>query len=113
MAVMGQIRGGNIGEIGDYTIVKTWNGTASSSINFTAEVGKKYLVLLFGTSATTINYKTYDGATCSGGTMTAFTTNLTIANNYGVGTFYQITATSTSVTITSAVAAAYHIFGIS
>lgn len=62
--------------------------------------GKHYLVLVYATLTTNMVYNRFDGCTASGGTLTKIS-NMTSASAHGVGTFYDLEASSSSVTLTA------------
>ena len=77
----------------DETIATSWQVTGLTA-------GRKYLVLVWGyKSSANLNYNTYDGATVSNGTITKVSNMLTSTSVRAAGTFYYITPTSSSVTI--------------
>ena len=73
--------------------------TSQKSANYTLEVGKVYLVLIWnGTGTVPPTY--HDGATCTGGTLTK-TGNLYAENYTTSGTFFQLVPSQTNVTVTT------------
>ena len=72
--------------------------TSQRSVNYTLEIGKVYLILLWNGGGT-MSPTQYDGATCTGGTLTK-TGNLYGANYTSQGTFFQLVPTQTNVTVT-------------
>lgn len=56
---------------------------------------------IYGGSANKYAYNRWDGATCSGGTISKLGNLYNSGSAYAAGTFYQVKATSTSVTITT------------
>ena len=63
-------------------------------------VGKHYLVLVYMVLATNMTYNRFDGCTASGGTLTKVS-NMGTTSTHGVGTFYDLVPSASSVTITA------------
>lgn len=63
-------------------------------------VGKHYLVLVYMVLTTNMTYNRFDGCTASGGTLTKVS-NMGTTSTHGVGTFYDLVPSSSSVTITA------------
>lgn len=59
------------------------------------------LFAIYGGSGNKFVYNRYDGATCSGGTISKLGNLYNSGSTYAAGTFYQVKPTSTSVTITT------------
>ncbi len=73
--------------------------SSQKTANYTLEVGKVYLLLTWNGGGT-MNPTEFDGATCTGGTLTK------TGNLYGLGyttqgTFYQLVPTQTNVSVTT------------
>lgn len=88
------------GSYEEYRNIQTGSTSARSHTIDNVSVGDKLLVLLFSGSSSTRAYNTYDGATCTGGTITKINNLFPSGSGNSFGTFYQIDCTSTSVTIT-------------
>lgn len=102
------IGGGGSSSVTNYTSKYSDNDSARShTLSLTS--GHKYLALLWNQSSATQAYNRYDGATCTGGTVTKII-NLQSSNGYAQGTFYLLSATSSSVTITSSIAHRLRLF---
>ena len=100
--------GGGSSPATNYTSKYSDNDSARShTLSLTS--GHKYLALLWNQSSATQAYNRYDGATCSGGSLTKII-NLANTNGYMQGTFYVLSATSSSVTLTSSIAHRLRIF---
>ena len=96
--LMKQLTGGTVGGGINGFEVLAYSTGGSNSQTWQAESGKKYLILLFATSSGSLSPTTFEGATCSGGTITKLQ-NLTTATASACGTFYEVDATSASVTV--------------
>jgi hypothetical protein len=96
---------------GDITSI-TQDETPSSSPTsktYTLEVGKVYLLLIWGDNTTPLSKTRYDNITATGATITKVG-NLFNTNSYAAGTFFNLVPTQTNVTINSSVAGVFILF---
>lgn len=79
--------------------ISSYNVNVGVGATLTAEVGKKYVILLWSSNNTASSYTKYDSTTFTNATYRKLS-NFWNSNDYAVGTFFEVTATGTSVTIT-------------
>lgn len=84
--------------------------TASSTLSLSNLNGKKLLVLAFYTAGSATAYNRLDGATASGGTIHKLC-NLRSTNATAYGTFYNLSVTSDSCTLTAPYNCFWQVFG--
>jgi len=72
--------------------------TPTNLATLTLEVGKKYLFLIWGSYNTSHSYTTFDNTTFSNANFNKLA-NIYPANDYTVGTYFEVEPTSASVTV--------------
>lgn len=84
----------------EYDVISSYDvtGEYTKSHTISNKMGAKVIVLLYDWGSSDQAYNTFDGATCSGGTITKLC-NFASANAKAIGTFYQADITSNTFTI--------------
>lgn len=84
----------------EYDVISSYDvtGEYTKSHTISNKMGAKVIVLLYDWGSADQAYDTFDGATCSGGTITKLC-NFASVNTKAIGTFYQADITSNTFTI--------------
>ena len=100
--------GGGAGYSG-YANIVTAGNTTSRTLTISNKNGSKLIVLAFITTTSSTAYDRLDGTTASGGTISKIN-NLRTMNTTTYGTFFNLSVTSNSCTLTAPYACLWQVF---